>query len=383
MFAFLRPPRKANYYPNGVHAVTDRNRALDEAEELALRRSYEERRACLEGLAEAIRHACTRVLEHGDVPCHSVKARVKSLPSALEKIVRKGYPRSLDPVEDLVGIRIICLYASDIDTITELLKREFKIIGYVDKRPQNDSDHFGYSSVHVVCTVEGTPRADLHEYAGMQTMPFEIQVRTILQEAWAEIEHRLVYKSEVAAPKDVRRLINRISGFLEIADEQFQEIYDRREAYAKTLKEANTQFLEDQPLNVDSLMEAIDRRFAWAEGWREDAGEKLTAYLDDLLGDLFSLGVTTVRQLIGILDKWSGSAYQESHHGYMVATKQAKAEGTRDGRWGFLDETKTWSHKYKQYLLPIGQVRVALEKEFPEYARRWDPKPLPAGAPSQ
>jgi ppGpp synthetase/RelA/SpoT-type nucleotidyltranferase len=134
--------------------------------------------------------------------------RIKSAPSALEKIARKAYRRSLDKVTDLIGVRVILLYPSQINTTVALLKREFNVIEYVDKRPGVDSEQFGYSSVHLVCNFLNTERAKLPEYSSFAGMAFEIQVRTILQEVWAEIEHRLVYKSEIEAPKEIKRLVH-------------------------------------------------------------------------------------------------------------------------------------------------------------------------------
>jgi putative GTP pyrophosphokinase len=347
--------------------MSDGVRQLHETEDLRLRREYEERRALLEALTEGIRHACVSALLRDDIPFHSVKARVKSIPSVLEKIIRKDYAPSLDAVRDLVGVRVICLYPLHIDVIVNLLKREFKVLEVVDKRPQAKPTDFGYSSVHLVCAVEGTPRAGLPEYAKMEAKPFEIQIRTILQEAWAEIEHEMVYKSAVAAPDEVKRLINRLSGSLEIADEQFQEIFNRREAYVKKLKESNLQVFRDESLNIDSLTEVIDRRYPWAVGWRESAGEMLVSYLNGLLKDLFNLGIKSVQQLLLVMDKWQDTVYRESERAYLVGSGklEKKAEGEF---WGHVDNDDRWAHRTRQYLRPIGQIRYILAKEFPKYA---------------
>ena len=69
-------------------------------------------------------------------------------------------------------------------------------------------------------------RASLPEYQKYKDAVTEIQVRTILQHAWAEIEHDIQYKSSITIPKDIRRRFMALAGLLEIADREFQAIQD-------------------------------------------------------------------------------------------------------------------------------------------------------------
>lgn len=310
---------------------------------------------------------CESVLEANDIPFHLVKGRIKSAPSALEKIIRKGYEPSLKEVTDLIGIRVIVLYPSHIDSVLELLKKEFTVIETVDKRPGSDSDQFGYSSVHILCNMAGTQRAVLPEHADFAEIPFEIQIRTILQEAWAEIEHRLVYKSQVEAPKEIKRLIKRLSSSLEIADEQFQEIYEKRQTYVQKLKESDQKRLSGEPLNVDSILEVIRRRFSWAEGWEEgDDAEAIHASLAELVDELQVAGIATVDRLTSILNKWQDEAYRESHRVYQVVSGEIPPR-KEDGR--YIPEGMTgleWHQRTEQYFTPIGHIRMIVEMELPK-----------------
>ncbi len=90
-----------------------------------------------------------------------------------------------------------------------------------------------------------------------------MQVRTVLQDAWAIIDHHLVYKNESAVPKALKRKLNSLSGLFETADDQFQQIREQRQAYVEKVRELvkkPKKFLETE-LNLDSLREYLQWRF--------------------------------------------------------------------------------------------------------------------------
>jgi len=336
-------------------------------DELSVRRELEDHRERLMALRASATQICESVLQINSIPFHSVKSRVKSFPSILEKIIRKKYEPHLFSCTDVVGIRVMCLYPSHVDTIVILLGQEFHVLETVDKRPQSDPERFGYNSVHLLCRFGGTERAKLPEYASFAGVTFEIQVRTILQEAWAEIQHRLVYKSSVAAPNDVKRIIALLSAHLESADMHFQDIYQKREAYVEKLKKAGTPNLEDEPLNIDSLLEILRRHYSWADGWEAVLGDHLVPRLTELLSELGSAGITTVRQLVQLIQKWSAETIAASREVYQ---KSLTAQDPKSPIAHYYD----WQQKTNQFFTPLGHIRSALEREFPGFyeARKKD-----------
>jgi ppGpp synthetase/RelA/SpoT-type nucleotidyltranferase len=343
------------------------DRFLKQKDELSIRRDYETRREGCEALATSVRLICESALRTSDIAFHSVKTRIKTAPSVLEKIVRKKYECSLNSVRDLIGIRIILLYPSLIDDVVELCKKEFSVIEFVDKRPGADSEQFGYSSVHLVCQLAGTPRGSLTEHARFAEIHFEVQIRTILQEAWAEIEHRLVYKSEIQAPSEIKRLIKRLSSSLEIADEQFQEIYEKRMDYLAKLKGTDISGLGGEPLNVDSLLEIIRRKYPWAVGWEQDrSAEDIESELGEVVKEFQDASVKTVKHLIRLIDKWGDDVFKASHHAYKVATMQVPVRTAEDSTYHLSEEGSAWQHRTQQYFIPAGHLRHTLRKEFPE-----------------
>ncbi|MGE3482964.1 MAG: GTP pyrophosphokinase family protein, partial [Gammaproteobacteria bacterium] len=89
-----------------------------------------------------------------------------------------------------------------------------------------EEERFGYQSVHYLVRLSAA-RAQLAEYERFAGAVTEVQVRTILQHAWAEIEHDIQYKSSAAIPRDIRRRFMALAGMLELADREFQAIQDQ------------------------------------------------------------------------------------------------------------------------------------------------------------
>ena len=182
-----------------------------------------------------IEHLITKILETNGINCNAIVSRTKSRESFVEKIERKGGKYTdLCQITDIAGVRIITYYSEDVDKITKIIETEFDVDqeNSIDKRESLEPDRFGYCSVHYV--VKMSPqRLSLCEYSIFKDLKCEIQIRSVLQHAWAEIEHDIGYKSEIAIPKQMRRDFSRIAGLLEIADKEFNQIRSALKDYKK------------------------------------------------------------------------------------------------------------------------------------------------------
>lgn len=174
-----------------------------------------------------------RLLVVNSVPVHSINFRCKTVESLAGKVARKEKYKSLSEVTDLAGVRIITLFSSDVDVVAELIEREFVIdrANSIDKRVALDPDRFGYLSLHYVISLNQS-RGELQEYAGFAPLKLELQIRSILQHTWAEIEHDIGYKSVAEVPKQIRRRFSRLAGLLELADQEFTGIRKELDEYA-------------------------------------------------------------------------------------------------------------------------------------------------------
>jgi len=179
---------------------------------------YEDFRSQLENLIKRLMHS-------NSIVASQITSRIKDRDSFVDKIKRKNYEDPLIQCTDLVGLRIIVYYLEDLNKISEIIEREFKIDfeNSINKLDTLDPDRFGYLSVHYVISISET-RSKETEWLQYTNFKSEIQIRTVLQHAWAEIEHKLLYKQTHEVPKDLRRKLSRLIALLELADEQFNDL---------------------------------------------------------------------------------------------------------------------------------------------------------------
>lgn len=183
----------------------------------------------------ALRDEVAAVLGAGTgLKLHSVTARLKTPESLAAKLARpdRSY-RDLWDVTDLVGIRVITYFQDDVEAVGRAVEERLPITleHSIDKRRRADASTFGYRSLHYVCELGA---ADDAVPAGAR---FEIQVRTVLEHAWAEIEHDLGYKAQHELPVALRRRFSRIASLLEIADHEFTAVRQELHDYSSKLPE--------------------------------------------------------------------------------------------------------------------------------------------------
>jgi len=217
-----------------------------------LMEEYQQRQASFTLLGARMEIHLRELLERGGVKVLGVSHRIKAEASLMNKLARpdRTYQR-LDEITDLVGLRVITFFEDSIEQVAHRVEQGFRVDmdHSVDKRRLQEPSTFGYRSLHYVCR---PPLAQVAERPEWE-WPFEIQIRTILQHAWAEIEHDLGYKSAEAVPQPVRRRFSRLAGVLEIVDSEFVELRRFMEGYAREVREPRHLSLESSELDELSL----------------------------------------------------------------------------------------------------------------------------------
>ncbi|KZN44832.1 GTP pyrophosphokinase [Pseudoalteromonas luteoviolacea] len=220
---------------------------------------YENNEENFTHFSSSIHSLINALLNSSSIKTHSVSSRVKDRNSLQKKIEKKGKYTSLTEITDIVGVRIITHYSDEVDQIADLIEKEFTIDAKnsIDKRASLDPDRFGYLSLHYVASLSSS-RSKLKEYKKFSTMKFEIQIRSILQHTWAEIEHDIGYKSKIEIPKPVRRKFSQLAGLLELADDQFIQIRNELTNYENDVQETIQKTPEDVSIDAISLFNYVE-----------------------------------------------------------------------------------------------------------------------------
>jgi putative GTP pyrophosphokinase len=205
--------------------------------------ALEQQRALLE-------QRLTVLLKAHQVETQFVSSRLKSADSLRRKLGRpdKTY-RQLWDVTDLIGLRIATYFEDSIEQVARAIERDFEVDfnHSTEKDRFSDQGRFGYRSLHYVCRLPAS--------AGLPSaLRFEIQVRTSLQHAWAEVEHDLGYKANEAVPEPIRRRFSRIASVLEIADQEFVAIRSELASYRRSAKAGLRDPGQSFPLDVVTLV---------------------------------------------------------------------------------------------------------------------------------
>jgi putative GTP pyrophosphokinase len=233
--------------------------------------------------ADVVSRIIKQTLDSRAIKIHSVQFRAKDAASfgrkaatpAEENPNEPKYPQPMKQITDLAGVRIITHFLSTVVEVDQVLAAEFDILEKSNKGTLLiESDRFGYQSIHYLVRIK-KDRAGLPEYQRFAEHVVEVQVRTILQHAWAEIEHDIQYKSLRSIPTEIRRRFVALAGMLEIADREFQAIDDANRTLEDTAKEkVETGDLSGAEITPKALKLFLDRKLgpdgrmsSWSYDW--------------------------------------------------------------------------------------------------------------------
>lgn len=192
--------------------------------------------------AQDFRDGIEDLLNDAGIIFDRVATRVKQWPSLKAKAKKRTasgelmYPAPWEDIHDVLGVRINVFHSTVIPETIAVLGETFTVVRSVDKAAETRiSGGFGYGSHHLVLTVTEDSAAALEELAPYVGWTFEVQIRTVLQHAWAEFEHDIRYKQGPNPPSpQVDRLFTLAAGLIELADQQFDEIAALKAPRAET-----------------------------------------------------------------------------------------------------------------------------------------------------
>lgn len=208
-----------------------------------------------------IENLMKELLTSNKINPHQITCRCKEISSLEKKIIDKEEKyECLNDITDIIGIRIITYFEDEVDKIASVIEKEFTVDkeNSIDKR-KLESDRFGYKSLHYVINLN-EDRLKLTEYKNHKSKKVEIQIRSILQHAWAEIEHDIGYKSINAIPEFAKRNFFRIAALLEVADNEFVRLKSELSQYEKEVPDAIMEKPDKVLLDKASLNSFIESK---------------------------------------------------------------------------------------------------------------------------
>lgn len=222
---------------------------------------YAEKAHLYDSLAQSVVQILKSIMKSEKISFVDVPYRIKTKDSCSGKLKKKSHYTSFEDMTDIAGLRVITLVESDLEKVSKIIAENFNVHkdDSGDKADLLGADKFGYRSIHFVCDI-GQQRVQFPEFSLFKGLCFEIQIRTALSHAWAEIEHDRGYKLGGELPAHLKRRFNLLSGLLESADLEFNRLSEEINLYKIKLQEAGKDELLDQGINKLSLINFLNRK---------------------------------------------------------------------------------------------------------------------------
>ena len=271
----------------------------------AILEEYREHLPQFEKVKDSVQAQLKQVFDEAGIIVAAIEGRVKTEKSLAGKLELKGAKyASLADITDIIGLRVITFYIDDVGKVASIVDRLFKVDweNSVDKRKAHEIDSFGYMSLHYICSMDGFPYR------------FEIQMRTVLQHAWANMNHDTGYKSGVEVPREYLRNLNRLAGMLELADEQFSHIRNDLADYRRKVQAlVASGNLDEAPLDGETYrsylqlnpFDKLNKRIA-AVNQAEIQEVNLMPYLPVFK----AMGCKTLGDIDKLIKQYSDGAYE-------------------------------------------------------------------------
>jgi len=275
-----------------------------ELEKKNFRDYYNEYHGLLDGAKDSFITLVNSLIRNSsDIAISKIEGRVKDRDECVKKFSRKyrttletgkNEYQIIDHITDLIGLRVVCLYEDDIEKLKGLLCSHFEVIDITDKIAQieNTENSFGYKGLHLDLKLNEQRKA-LPEYSKFVDLRFEVQLRTIIQDSWSVLDHKIKYKKSI--PNYLKRRINSLAALFEVADREFREIRNSTEESIKAEDIPQEQIIQEydqaetgeeqpkfscSPLNAFSFLKIANHFF---NGY-EFESHKVDGFTEEIVG---------------------------------------------------------------------------------------------------
>lgn len=205
---------------------------------------------------------CFALKEHNIIPAY-IKTRTKDVNSAYDKAkkceIKNGkkilkYTDPKNQIMDFAGVRVVLYLTFELETVTNIFENLFKD-DILQKESENKLDKLGkntvgYLSVHYVLKLN--PKEAI--YRELKGLKCEVQIRTILEDAWAQIFHDRLYKNYYLTNPKAERQVNLLSGSLELIDDKINDLASFFDSINGNINAREFQYLLDENITKENLV---------------------------------------------------------------------------------------------------------------------------------
>lgn len=332
---------------------------------------YEKNILLYEDFSKLIKGILEKSFKKNNITINNIELRTKSKENFIKKASKPSesnpnkpkYPEPLRDITDLAGVRVITFFLKTIIEINKIIYDEFIVKEKIDKSDTLiKEEKLGYQSVHYVIQLKDTNP----EYEKYKEFNAEIQVRTILQHAWAEIEHDIQYKSIQVIPQEIKRRFMDLVGLLEIADREFQDIYLKYKDIIHDIKKLiKSDRLVDVEITQDSIREYLNKKIG--------SDDRIRDY-SFIAKILIEFGFLNLKQVDDCIKGISPNKISKILH-YSIQGQTSKFEDLllvgmgeeyiKNHRWGkskwFIKSRKEELEKLKRVGVPIGSYNPKIQ----------------------
>ncbi|WP_197076083.1 GTP pyrophosphokinase family protein [Methanosarcina sp. MTP4] len=253
-----------------------------------------------EQLSKVAQSILQKSLDNRSINYAKIEYRSKSFRSFQRKFLDKieqNKDYRPNQMKDLAGIRVICYVNSDLEKIRDIIRITFPITKYNDKRKTLGPEVFGYRSEHFIAVLPESLTRDSN-CENLNGLQFEIQLRTILEHSWAEIEHDRNYKYRGDLPKSIKRRLFSLSAVLELADNEFDSISRTIDEYSQDIITKKIEGKLDVKIEKSSLNEFLKLEFEDNSHIFPNLRDSSTSQIVSELNDMEIFTLTDLKGLI-------------------------------------------------------------------------------------
>jgi putative GTP pyrophosphokinase len=261
-----------------------------------LEKWYLENKSKYEILLDRVKNLLSILLDREKITYYQIQSRIKCFEKFEAKMNFRKYARP-EEMNDFGAVRIICYLISERQIISGLMEDNFRILKSDDKSTKLDVDRFGYTAIHLDAMLKEN-RIYLPEYEQFSGLKFEIQITTILQHAWAQIEHDRNYKGGTVLPENLQREFYRISAILDDCDSKFESITKEIEEYNENVRTKVHKNQLDIPIDSSSLRRYLFNKFGDIPDFKPKYGFMRERRVIDQLG---AMGIKTLAEFEKII----------------------------------------------------------------------------------